>query len=265
MSSPPRAADADVESCASFPRSRRRCLHSPSALRPDLPPPLHAHASFRSDASRLRLARGARFLVRARAAPPRSRAPPRPPRRGGERSRPFASDRARRLLGARPRCDGFLRGGRGARGAGRERVRGEHVRPRLRPRVHARLRVRDVGRGRQAVPRLLRRDRGELPRPLRPRLGRGGDGAGVEALPRQQPLPHRARRDARAQARGRVLRGPRLLLQQRHGGERGGDQVCAQDADGSREGDKIPTRRLGRRAPCPSATASTAARSGAST
>eukprot|EP00982_Pelagococcus_subviridis_P017287 31529-Pelagococcus_subviridis.AAC.9 len=127
---------------------------------------------------------------------------------------------------------------RGRRAQRRERVRREHVRPRPgRARVHARVRVRDVGQRREPIPRLLRRDRGERARTQRPGLGRGGVRARGKALPRLQSVPHRTGRDARAEAHGHVLRGPRVLLQQRHGGERGRDQVRAEVSDGNGEGE----------------------------
>ena len=81
-----------------------------------------------------------------------------------------------------------------------------------------------LGRRRQGVPRLPRRDLGLLGRPLPPGRGRGGARAGRPADARLQPLLHRADGAAGRAALGVEPRRPRLLLQLRHRGQRVRDQ-----------------------------------------
>jgi hypothetical protein len=83
---------------------------------------------------------------------------------------------------------------------------------------------------RQGVPRLHSRHRGERAWPQRRGLAGCREGAGGQAVPCEQLVPDGTGRVAREDAGGDVLRGPRLLLQLGHRGERGSHQVCAQVA-----------------------------------
>ena len=73
----------------------------------------------------------------------------------------------------------------------RARVRDPDLRPQPGP-VRARVGRPSVGRRRQRVPRLPRRDLGAERRPLPPARGRGRPRAGGTAHPRDQPVLHRA-------------------------------------------------------------------------
>ena len=111
---------------------------------------------------------------------------------------------------------------RGDRPNARSRV----LRP-LSARVRARRRSATVGRGRQAVPRLLRR---HLPSPPRPRpsgvVARDREQS-AQAAARLEPALQRAAGAARRAAGRALVRRPRLPLQQRRRGQRGGDQAGA--------------------------------------
>ena len=117
-------------------------------------------------------------------------------------------------------------------------VKGRHDRrdrhraaPGVRPlprHVRRRRRLLADRRRRPALPRLHRRHRGRQPRPLPSRPARGREGAARTALARLEPLLDRADGAPRRAAVRPLRRRARVLLQLRHRGRRGRDQVGAQ-------------------------------------